>query len=79
VDCDVDNDFCQSYKVKGFPSIKAFSEGKAEDYGGARSEDAFIAFANEKISGAGGGGGGGGGAASTGESKLAPTITYSKM
>ena len=79
VDCDVDNDFCQSYKVKGFPSIKAFSEGKAEDYGGARSEDAFIAFANEKISGAGGGGGGSGGAASTGESKLAPTITYSKM
>jgi protein disulfide-isomerase A1 len=75
VDCDVDNDFCQSHKVKGFPTLKFFNEGKAEDYSGARSEDAFTSFAQDKT----GGGGGSGGTDSNVESKLAPTISFSKM
>lgn len=46
VDCTVHQSICSNYGVQGYPTIKAFINGKAEDYSGARDKDSFLSFAS---------------------------------
>ena len=52
VDADAQNNrpLATKYEIGSFPTIKFFPKGSSEpvDYDGARTEDAFIAFLNEK-------------------------------
>lgn len=52
VDCTVDTNrpICESYEVKGFPTIKYLNYGKnPEDYNGGREHADFVRFMQEKI------------------------------
>ena len=44
VDCTKEQELCQRYGVKGYPTIKAFVGGKAKEYQGPRETDDMIAF-----------------------------------
>lgn len=45
VNCDADQELCSQYGVKGFPTIKAFVNGKPQDYNGDRSAKALTDWA----------------------------------
>jgi len=44
VDCTVEKDVCTEKGVRGYPTIKFFSEGNTHDYNGARTVEAFTTF-----------------------------------
>jgi protein disulfide-isomerase A6 len=45
IDCTAHQSICGNYGVQGYPTIKAFVNGKAEDYSGARDKSSFLSFA----------------------------------
>jgi protein disulfide-isomerase A6 len=45
IDCTAHQSICGNYGVQGYPTIKAFVNGKAEDYSGAREKSSFLSFA----------------------------------
>lgn len=45
VDCTAHQSICSNYGVQGYPTIKAFINGKAEDYSGARDKESFLTYA----------------------------------
>lgn len=49
LDCTVHQNICTDYGVQGYPTIKLFVNGKAEDYSGARDKSSFLSFANAKM------------------------------
>lgn len=50
IDCTVEKATCDSFGVKGFPTLKYFNgEGEPEAYEGGRSKEAMLEFANKKI------------------------------
>lgn len=44
VDCTVEKDLCDKFGVKGYPTIKYFSNGKSSDYTKGRSQKEFVNF-----------------------------------
>jgi protein disulfide-isomerase A6 len=50
VNCVAEASVCSRYSVSGYPTIKFFAKGVAEDYQGGRSVDEFIDFLNKKTS-----------------------------
>ena len=46
IDCTAHQGICSNYGVQGYPTIKAFVNGKAEDYNGARDKSSFLSFAS---------------------------------
>jgi len=48
VDCTVDQSVCNDNGVRGYPTVKLFSDGKTHDYSGQRTIEAFTTFV-EKI------------------------------
>jgi len=44
VDCTVHESTCRDYQVKGYPTIKSFSNGKPADYNGGRSTSDFVTY-----------------------------------
>ncbi|KAF9959198.1 protein disulfide-isomerase precursor [Mortierella alpina] len=44
VDCTVETDLCQDQGVSGYPTLKVFVEGVAQDYQGARKSDAIVSY-----------------------------------
>jgi len=44
VDCTVEKDVCQEKGIRGYPTIKFFTDGKIHDYNGARTIEAFTSF-----------------------------------
>jgi len=50
VDCTVHEELCSRFEVQGFPTIKYFKGGDAQDYEGGRSYDDLEKFTNEELS-----------------------------
>ena len=48
VNCVAEASVCSRYSVNGYPTIKFFAKGVAEDYSGGRSVDEFVDFLNKK-------------------------------
>lgn len=48
IDCDAHKDLCSEHNVQGFPTLKYFSGGVAEDYESGREIDKFVEFINAK-------------------------------
>ncbi|KAF9927668.1 protein disulfide-isomerase precursor [Mortierella antarctica] len=44
VDCTVETDLCQDQGVQGYPTLKVFVDGVAQDYQGARKSDAIVSY-----------------------------------
>ncbi|KAI9484602.1 thioredoxin-like protein [Zychaea mexicana] len=44
VDCTVNQDLCQEYEVRGYPTIKVFRNGETADYKGARKADGIVSY-----------------------------------
>lgn len=51
VNCDVENELCESMGVDGFPSIKYGDPNALEDYEGGRDYESLAAFAQENLKG----------------------------
>lgn len=49
VDCTVHQGLCGEYGVKGYPTIKYFSDGDWQDYSGGRDYDALFEFASTSL------------------------------
>jgi len=51
VDCTADenSDLCSAHDVSGYPTLKYFKDGTAEDYNGGRDLDALRSFADEEL------------------------------
>jgi len=47
VDCTVEKNICSQFGVRGYPTIKFLQGGRAYDYSGARSIEAFASFARD--------------------------------
>ena len=47
VDCTVEQQLCQKYDVKGYPTLKVFTGGKAKDYQGPRESEEMLEFASK--------------------------------
>jgi protein disulfide-isomerase A1 len=45
IDCTVEKDLCAQYQVQGYPTIKWFSKGQAQDYEAGRSKEDIVDFA----------------------------------
>lgn len=52
VDCTVDTGLCSEHGVRGYPTIKYFVKGVAEDYVGGRGIDALTKFLQDKAASA---------------------------
>eukprot|EP01097_Dermamoeba_algensis_P006734 TRINITY_DN41_c0_g1_i1.p2 TRINITY_DN41_c0_g1~~TRINITY_DN41_c0_g1_i1.p2 ORF type:complete len:261 (-),score=79.52 TRINITY_DN41_c0_g1_i1:117-899(-) len=50
VDCTQNQALCQKYGIRGYPSVKLLQGGKATDYFGQRTIEAFTQFVTEKLS-----------------------------
>ncbi|CAF1081329.1 unnamed protein product [Adineta steineri] len=48
VDATVDQDLAQKYDVKGYPTIKFFSDGTTFEYNGGRSQDDIVSWLKKK-------------------------------
>jgi len=48
VDCTVETKLAEKFGVQGFPTLKFFKKGKAQEYGGGRTENEIIAWLNKK-------------------------------
>lgn len=48
VNCDENKDLCQKHDVKGYPTLRFFSESGSEKYEKGRSLDDFISYVNDK-------------------------------
>jgi len=48
VDCTVETDVCTKKEIRGYPTVKFFSNGQTHDYSGQRTIEAFTSFV-EKI------------------------------
>jgi len=44
VDCTVEKDVCSEQGIRGYPTIKFFVDGKAHDYSGQRTVEAFTSY-----------------------------------
>ena len=42
VDCTTQASICQQYGVRGYPTLKIFTDGQASDYNGARSVESLV-------------------------------------
>jgi protein disulfide-isomerase A1 len=49
VDATVEEAVAQEFGVRGYPTIKFFSNGVAKDYQGARSAEALVSFARKQV------------------------------
>ena len=49
VDCTVHQSLCSEHGVKGYPTIKYFTNGDWQDYQGGRDYDALKEFADENL------------------------------
>jgi protein disulfide-isomerase-like protein len=49
VDCTVEKAACQTYEIKGFPTVKLFKNGEVVPYSGARTIDAFVKFVEGNV------------------------------
>jgi len=47
IDCDAHGAFCQSYDVRGYPTLKFFSNGATSEYQGSRKLENLKAFAEK--------------------------------
>mmetsp|Transcript_45696 Transcript_45696/g.73480 ORF Transcript_45696/g.73480 Transcript_45696/m.73480 type:complete len:105 (-) Transcript_45696:207-521(-) len=48
VDCGELRQFCEKYKIEGYPTIKLFSKGKIRTYQGARTAGAIYRWLRKK-------------------------------
>lgn len=44
VDCTENQDLCQKYDVRGYPTLKVFRNGETSDYKGARKADGIVSY-----------------------------------
>ncbi|KAG2215096.1 hypothetical protein INT46_002928 [Mucor plumbeus] len=44
VDCTENQDLCQKYDVRGYPTLKVFRKGDTSDYKGARKADGIVSY-----------------------------------
>ncbi|KAI8636643.1 thioredoxin-like protein [Parasitella parasitica] len=44
VDCTENQDLCQKYDVRGYPTLKVFRKGETSDYKGARKADGIVSY-----------------------------------
>jgi protein disulfide-isomerase-like protein len=44
VDCTVEKDLAQKYGIRGYPTIKLFTNGEVKDYKGQRAVNDFVSF-----------------------------------
>ncbi|KAI7850927.1 protein disulfide isomerase [Circinella umbellata] len=44
VDCTVNQDLCQEYEVRGYPTLKVFRKGDTSEYKGTRKADGIISY-----------------------------------
>jgi len=49
VDCTVHEELCSRFEVQGFPTVKYFKGGDAQDYEGGRSFDDLSKFTQEEL------------------------------
>jgi len=48
VDCTQHQNVCQKYQVQGYPTLKFFVNGEAEDYNGGRTTSDIVTYCNNK-------------------------------
>ena len=44
VDCTLHTAVCGKFDIKGYPTLKAFVNGKAKAYEGERTQEALVSF-----------------------------------
>lgn len=49
VDATVHSSVANDYQIKGFPTIKVFIDGQAQEYEGGRTKEEFVQFALDKL------------------------------
>ncbi|KAI7892401.1 thioredoxin-like protein [Mucor mucedo] len=50
VDCTENQDLCQKYDVRGYPTLKVFRNGETSDYKGARKADGIVSYMQKQAS-----------------------------
>lgn len=44
VDCTENQDLCQKYDVRGYPTLKVFRKGETSEYKGSRKSDGIVSY-----------------------------------
>ncbi|KAG2233191.1 thioredoxin-like protein [Thamnidium elegans] len=50
VDCTENQDLCQKYEVRGYPTLKIFRNGETSEYKGARKADGIVSYMQKQAS-----------------------------